>query len=497
MIRILGSIFFLLTSILYSSSIEAHVDSDEVFPGDSVILTISVVGEDIKSLPNISSIGGVKVINSSRRSASSFSSINGKAKMEITESLILEFVPEHNMTVPSYQVKVDGEIKSSEPIKIKVTKEKKRSVSSAKFALDMELSKKEAFVGEPIIATIKFRQKRSVNVLDIEYQQPKFKGFFSKIIGKQNNYNKGEYNYMELQYLLIAKQDGDIRLDPVRIKVAESSGKREFGGWFSDTPKWSRLISNSPLVNIKKPKGDFDIVGYYTLNDTIDTKEVNTNKPVNLKIQLQGEGSLDDYEGLKFDLSGVTVYSDDAKIDSKLVGKELRSRYIKPFVFISDHNFTIPSKTIRAYNYKTGEIDELKTKEYKIIVKGGSKESKLPTVYTKNRVEPSNVFNDKKQKVLDSKISWEVPSWFMLLGAFILGSILTIILQRYFFFFSKFRFRVFGIDLDKALSLLYPKMSDSREVEDMVRKLYDRKQGKKINIDRELLNNMLEKYREI
>jgi len=492
MIQILGSILlFLIPTLMYAGSIEAHVDSDEVFPGDSVILTISVVGEDIKSLPDIPSVGGAKVVNSSRRSGSSFTSINGKAKMEVTESLILEFVPEHNMTVPSFQVKVDGKIESSEAIDIKVTKEKKRTVLSENFALDMELSKTEAFVGEPIIATVKFRQKRGVHVVDIEYQQPKFKGFFSKLIGEQKNYNKGNYSYMELQYLLIAKGDGEMRVDPARAKVAESSGRRSFG-FFSETPKWSRLISESPLVTIKKPKGDFDVVGHYLLDDSVDSKEVDANRPVNLKIQLQGEGSLDDYEGLEFDLSGVTLYSDDAKIDSKLVGKELRSRYTKQFVFISDHDFTIPSRSVRVYNYKTGEIEELKTKEYKIKVKGASKKSVTPTVYTKNGVDSSA----NRQGEVSHKISWEVPSWFMLLGAFISGIVMTFVGQRYIPSFVKFKSKGFGVNIDEALALLYPKMSDNSEVEQMVRELYAKKRGEKVEIDKKLLKSLMERYRD-
>ncbi len=374
----------------------------------------------------------------------------------------------------------------AEPIKANIDNN-----TSENFSLDMELSKTEALVGEPIIVTIKFGQIKGINVVDIEYQQPKFKGFFNKVIGEQKNYIKENYSYMELRYLLIAKHDGNMRLDPACIKVAVASGKRKFGGWFSKTPKWSHLISDSPLLTIKKNNGDFDILGDYTLKDNIDIKEVETNKPVNLKIQLQGEGNLDDYEGLKFDISGVTVYSDDAKIESKLVGEELKSRYIKQFVFISDHNFTIPSKTIRLYNYKTGEIDELKTKEYQIKIKGLPSTDIIPTVYTKNRVTSSAEIKDKE---VGYEIDWVVPSWAMLLGAFILGMVTTPIIYISLQSFSKFRFKGFRIDMDKALIKLYPRISESREVEDMVRVLYDKKQGKKVKIDKTLLKSLMEKY---
>ena len=492
-IRTLGSIFlFFISSLLSAGSVDAFVDNDEVFAGDSVVLTITVVGENIKSLPNISTIGGAKVINSSRRSGSSFSSVNGKAKMEVTESLVLEFVPEGNMTVPSFQVEVDGKLESSKPISIKITKERKKSLSSANFALDMKLNKTEAFVGEPIIAKVIYRQKRSLNVLDIEYIQPKFKGFFSQVVGKQRNYNKGNYTFMELRYLLSAKKEGDIRVEPAKIKVAQSTGNDRFGGWFAPTPKWSRLISNSPTISIKKPIGDFDIVGSYSLDDSVDKIEVKANKPINLKIELKGEGSLEDYEGIEFDIADVTVYGDDAKVDRKLRGEELISHYSKQFVFISNHDFTIPSKSIRAYNYKTKKIETLKTKEYKIKVIGKANNSTAPAVYTKTRVDSKPNSNREIKRT----ISWEVPSWFMLIGAFILGIIATVVAGKYLppLSFGRFRAKL-SIDTDSALATLYPKIGESAKVEEMVRKLYDKKQGKKVNIDRGKLKNMIEEYK--
>jgi len=44
-IRTLGSIFlFFISSLLSAGSVDAFVDNNEVFAGDSVVLTITVVG---------------------------------------------------------------------------------------------------------------------------------------------------------------------------------------------------------------------------------------------------------------------------------------------------------------------------------------------------------------------------------------------------------------------------------------------------------------------
>jgi len=53
----------------------------------------------------------------------------------------------------------------------------------------------------------------------------------------------------------------------------------------------------------------------------------------------------------------------------------------------------------------------------------------------------------------------------------------------------------FGFNYDEALQVLYPKMSQSPDVEAMVRQLYAIKQGdKSIQIDKKVLKAMLKHY---
>lgn len=52
-----------------------------------------------------------------------------------------------------------------------------------------------------------------------------------------------------------------------------------------------------------------------------------------------------------------------------------------------------------------------------------------------------------------------------------------------------------GSKYDEALAVLYPKMAQSKEVEEMVRKLYAVKQGdKEVKIDKQVLKALVEKY---
>ena len=53
------------------------------------------------AFPNITEIGGSKVLGRHQSSNNSFNYINGKMTSDRSTSLVLTFVPEHDMTIPS------------------------------------------------------------------------------------------------------------------------------------------------------------------------------------------------------------------------------------------------------------------------------------------------------------------------------------------------------------------------------------------------------------
>jgi hypothetical protein len=489
--RILGSLLLFSLVILEAGSITATVDSDKVIKGDSVLLTLSVTGRDISPVPDIKEIAGRPVESIQRRHGSDYVSVNGVVSMENTQTMILEFRPDANMTIPSFSAKVDGELKKTEPIKLTVLPSSTGMKRETKnFSLDMRLSKSTFYLGEPIIMTIYFKQRRGINVMQIDYQPPKFKAFFSKQLGEGKTYRKGKFTIQELNYLLIAKKGGKLALEPARAKVAQRSRQRQMGGWYIDVPKWTQISSPSLIVNVVEPKQEHDIVGDYRLIDKVDHLKVKANKPVRLNFELVGKGTLDDYDGINFELPNVTIYANDAEVKSKLLGKELQSHYQKSFVFIADHNFTIPSKEIRVYNYKTAQVKVLKTKEYRIEVEGG-KVAPLAVVQSNEPLVSTPLKRDA--------LSWreQLPSAVMLILAFLLG-VVSILALKYLprLTFSGMKFKGKAFKTEEALKTLYPKMGDSQEVEEMVRKLYALKNGdKSVEIDSEKLERLISQYK--
>jgi len=485
--------------MLYAGKITSHVEYKEILQGESVILTITIVGEEFDTLPNIPRIGGAKVLGSNRSMKTRILTVKGKAVMEQTSILMLEFRPTTSLIIPAFQMMIDGELKSTESIKISIVKSKPKRDEEIKFLIEMNSTKERVMVGEPLVVNVFFKQRIDVNVVSIDYQEPPFKAFFSKRIGDEKSYKDGGYSVRKLTYLLIAKEEGSLTVAPARVKVAQRGGTGQSGGWFSSTPTWSSTYSSALTIQSKKPSEHFDAIGIYRIKESVDTQRIEANKPIHLKFIMEGEGSLEDFEGISFDISGVTIYSDDAKIESQLIKNKLISHYTKGYVFISDHDFEIPSKEIAVYDYYTKTLKTLTTKAYKITIEGGSNSSASSTVYTKNSVDvaPSNDIRSVEEN--QTNITWEIPSYTILLLSFFVGGIIGLLLRPYFTLLKNiklFKSKKRKVRLDEALILLYPHINESVDAEKMVRLLYQRQKGEKVEIDKEKLEYLVRYYRQ-
>ncbi len=499
----IATIALLAVSWLWAGSVRAYVDDTNVIEGNSARLTLEATGSDIV-FPRIDKIGDYLVEGVSNTNQSSIKVINGQVTQEHVRKQILAFTPEKSMTIPSFTIKVDGKEMKTDPFEIKVVKSTAPVPNaSKKVTLDMVANKKQVYVGEPLLVSVFFNESINVNLMKVEYHKPAFKDFFVKELGDEKTYRKGDYLVHELRYLLTPKYEGNFTIPAAVARVAERGRRKDdFFGTFFDVPIWSRVVSNPLKIEVKAAPENTDLIGDLTLSDSVDATEVKANKPVNLTIWISGEGNLEDFEGPKYELDGVTVYSDEPKTESHLSGNKLLSSWEKKYVFIADHNFTIPSRTFSVFDYKSGEVKELKTEAHQITVKGGK--ASAPAVIHSAQPQPPTASRQtpeatSKQSIAEGtpaeKSGFSADPW-MLLLAFGGGIVLTILGMKI-VPNLKWTRRVNPMRESEALKILYPHTNDDPKVEAMVRKLYAKKGGdKRVVIDKKELKALVDRYRE-
>ena len=493
---ILFTIYYSLFTFLCAGSVTAEVSQREVVQGNTVQLRIKAIG-DRAEFPNIQEIDDTKVLGRSQTQNNSISYINGKMTNEHSTSLILTFAPQHDITVPSYSVNIDGKVYKTDPIRIKVVKASAPGVgSNVKYSLQMRADKKKVIVGEPLVVTVYFSLKTGVRLSDNpQYSKPEFKGFFVKEINDPRAYIKGDQQIQELRYILTPQKEGTYTIGPATAKLSEIDRSRQdmFGRFFGGN--WKSIVSNTLTITVKSKPEDTDLVGDFTLESHLDHGQTKANKPVNLTVRIEGDGSLEDFDLSDYEIDGVTVYSDDPKVDSRLSGDKLKSTFVKSFAFISDHDFTIPARTISVYDTKNGKVSTLEIPSYEVKVTGGQS---MVVAAPSESVTDGKVQTNLKQpdttseKVIEKKVVERV-AWWMLLLAFIVGMFTMYLLSL----LPKFKGRhASPFKESEALKILYAHINDDKEAEAMVRKLYAKKNGdKSVIIDKKELKALVEKYR--
>ena len=483
----------------YTPEVRVLVSDTEIVAGNMIRLKIRATGNKIV-FPNIDEIDGVQVLEQHERITNKFHYINGVLNKEHT-TLILTFAPHHDMTIPSYDIEIDGKTYKSKAVKIKVMGVNPQNMEdNNKFFLHLKTDKNSVIVGEAIVATVYLSLKLGLQLSENpQYTKPAFKGFFSKELGDEKVYQEGNRQIMESKYLLTPQSEGNFTVGPARAKLGEVDKKRrDMFGRFIRT-RWVPIASNRVEIEVVKKPKESDLLGKFTIENSLDTTNVKANKPVNLTVNITGDGTLEDFEFPDFEIDGVTVYSDDAEITADLNHKSIHSTYSKSFAFISNYDFTIPARRISVYDTKSKTVKYLEVPSYDVHVEGSPAQTQQKpqvTIPDADKVPGNLKIPQKSMLDTDDENNLsevKFPPWWMTVSAFVSG----LLLMYLFKYFSSIKRKRKGstIKEHEALKILYAHINESKEVEDMVRKLYAKKNGdKSIIIDEAILKSLLEKY---
>ena len=422
--------------------------------------------------------------------------INGEMKSEKITIKIIGFVPQKDLTIPAYTVKIDGKNYQTKPISIKVVDSKAPQLKAdSLYSFEIKSEKREVMAGESFVVNLYVTISDRIQGAKLsDFVDPVMSDFYSKALGEPKQYRQNGYTVVEKQYLLTAKSEGNFTIGAAKAKLGESDlRRRDFFGRYAT--QWYDIASNELMIQVKPQPQKSDLIGAFTLDATVDTTEVQVNKPVNLTIKIEGKGNLEDFEFPPYQIDGVTIFSDDAKVESRVDNGVLHSTYTKSFAMISDKDFTIPSQSFTVYNPETSRLEKMEISSYDIKVKGDVNAlvpSATPVTTPSKVAQPS-----QKEKAVPTQVSTKsqvtqpIAWWWMLIVSFGSGILVMYLLTK-FLSRAQHKKRVYGND--EALQILYPHINEDTLIEEMVRKLYARKNGdKSIAIDKKALNELIKK----
>lgn len=406
--------FILLSLTLYSQEVTVTADYPPVvYTGQqfSVSWTVNSGGGEF-SAPSFS--GFNKLMGPQTSYSSSTEIINGKMSHSTTYTYTyyLQTINEGKFTIPPARFTLKDKTYTSDPMQIEVmkgsaqaavsnpsgTQTENRNQNTAKgndIFITLSLDRKEVFVGEHILATVKLYTRANLSgINDIKY--PSFNSFVKTDLEtaplnslQQESLNGIIYGTGVIQqFLLYPQVPGEISIDPVEmsVMVQERTGESDpiFGDFFSSYRNVPRTITSQPLkVKVKplpgtKPVDFSGVVGNLDLKATINKDSVNVNDAITYKIIISGDGNL------KIAAAPVLKLSPDIEVYDPKVYDQIRnvpggSSGTKTFEYllIPRHNgdFTVPSVNYSYFNTSKGQYENLSTGEFHFHANKGSDEN--------------------------------------------------------------------------------------------------------------------------
>lgn len=249
--------------------------------------------------------------------------INGSMTQSISFSYVLEAREEGEFTIGPAKISANGNVVSSNELKIKVVKGQQKTTSSGgqqqstqsagnpkDLFARIEVSKRNAYLGERITANLKIYSRVSMVNFD-DWKMPSFEGFYQKEINAnqqiqlQNEVVDGVMYQTGLikQVILYPQKSGELTIDPMELTVvvrerAQGRGRSIFDQFFGGYQDSKRPVtSNSVKINVKpypggKPEDFSGITGRLRMKATLDNAQVKSNEAVNLKVTVSGDGNL-------------------------------------------------------------------------------------------------------------------------------------------------------------------------------------------------------------
>lgn len=348
------------TNVVFGAAFSS-VDKNEFELGEEVSITIEATGDEIV-FPQISNIAIFGVQKSSKSTQAIVS--NGKNLKNIKMSYTIN--PTISFVVPEFIVKIDGVNFKTVPIAVA---KKSLQVSSKNDDLDLrlEIAKEKLYVGEPVLASLIFGHKKDLNIVKSELKPLKIENFK---IYEQNGTKVTEIENRKIErydFLLVPEKSGNYEIENQLINVVHKDSRNYF------TIRKKIYSQNKFLEVLPLPNG-VKLLGDFSLKVDVERFEVESNKPVNLTIQIDGFGNINEIEPFYFELKNVMSHISKPQITSSIKDGKFYGKFVQKISLVAENDFEIAPFELKFFNPNTNNVETIASKPLKIRIIAPDKE---------------------------------------------------------------------------------------------------------------------------
>lgn len=295
---------------------QGRAGAQTVSVGTPFEVTVSITdGDRNTGTLELETTDQVKIVGSSR--STNVEMVNGNYSSQTAYIFQLHALAEGEIKLGPAHLRQGSETFNSNILELKATKAAEQPQASVPQATDnaavlcrLTANKKTALIGEPITAKVTVLSRGQI--LQVSMEPPKFPGFIVKEIQnvsrRQETFNGAQYNVIEKSYVIIPSEQGTKSIEPVKVAFAVPVKQKSrhqglfedafFAGFFDQARiEQKTTLSNAlPLTINPLPENQGQIEGVGEFNSFtahINKKEAHVNEALTLKLEVTGQGNLD------------------------------------------------------------------------------------------------------------------------------------------------------------------------------------------------------------
>ena len=370
---------------------------------------------------NPPSFNGFRVVGGPNQSVSN-SWINGVRTFSKTYSYFLTPETKGNYTIGQASIEIDGDIYKTLPVKVQVTEAVESSLSPGSpssvvdddIELNIEISKSNPYLNEPISVEFKLLFNPKINVTNLgEIDNPEFKNFWSQNIKiprleiKSTSYKGQRYNYVTWKKaLLFPQKAGDLELLPLTLDVTIDvpTNRRDFFGNTIYTQTSKKVASRKSIIKVKnfpengKPESFNGAVGNFDISLNSSKSQLKATESFQLEFKVNGNGNLKLFSLPEIIVpSSLEKYAPEfkEKINTSLRGMNGEISNVYTIVPQFQGKYPIPPVEFSFFNPKTEQYVTLYSNESIVDVLDGPTRLSESNVQTSNPVSNSITSSDQ------------------------------------------------------------------------------------------------------
>ena len=394
---------------------------------------------------NPPSFDGFRVVGGPNQSVSN-SWINGVRSFTKTYSYFLTPIKKGKFTIGQASIEIDGDIYKTLPVQIQVSEAVQSSLSPGSpssvlnddIELNIEVSKSETYLNEPISVEFKLLFNPKINVTNLgEIDSPEFNNFWSQNIKiprleiKSTSYKGQRYNYVTWKRaLLFPQKSGNLELLPLTLDVTVDvpTNRRDFFGnvIYSQTSK--KVSSKKKNIKVKefpsegKPESFNGAVGKFDVSLFSSKSELKATESFQLELKVNGRGNLKLFSLPEIKVpSSLEKYDPEFKEDIKSSISGMNGQISNTYTIVPQFQgkYPIPAVEFSYFDPEAKKYVTIKTNESIVDVTEGPMNSDFTnnsglssnqnnTIQTMGQFNyiklSSKFFSINSKKLLDSKL---------------------------------------------------------------------------------------------